>query len=198
MYVRLATWANATNIEGGIDYLRGTLPLFRQQSGYLGLLSSVDRTNGTLSALSMWETESDCDASESSMKKARDEVVEIIGGTMRLERFEQMVAEVVAAPVPGTALMVTPFSMDPAKIDENIVFFMSEIVPAIKAAPGFCTLRNMVNRQTGEGYTGTIWVDHDAMEAQVAGSATRREMARRRGITFGEISFREIVLIDRP
>ena len=197
MYTRLSTWTNASNIEGGLDYLRSTaLPLFQQQRGYRGLSASVDRSAGTVAVLSIWESESDRDASESSLGKARDEASGIIGGTVRVEKLEQLVVEVVQVPVEGSALMVTPVSMDPARIDENTLFFKGEIVPLMKAAPGFCAVRSMLNRSSGEGYTGTVWADSAAMGVQAEGAEARREMARERGITFGEIAYREIALTD--
>ncbi|HVB92316.1 MAG TPA: hypothetical protein VND70_09480 [Acidimicrobiales bacterium] len=199
MYTRLATWTDATNIDGGIDYLGSTaIPLFHQQGGYRGLTASVDRSSATITVLSIWASEADRDASESALAKARDEAAEVIGGTVKVEKLEQLVAEVVKPPVPGSALMVIPFSMDPAKIDENLNFFKSEIVPGLKAAPGFCAVRNMVNRSTGEGYVGTVWTDRAAMEAQAEAGAQRRETVRARGITFGELSPRDIVVVDNP
>ena len=54
-----------------------------------------------------------------------------------MEKLEKLVSEVVNPPRPGTALMVSPFSMDPATIEENLSFFKNEIVPQIKAAPAF-------------------------------------------------------------
>ena len=199
MYVRLTTWVDATNIDGGLDYLRSTaLPIIRQQRGYRGLSASVDRATAAMAVLSLWDSESDRDASESSVEKARDEASDIIGGTMSIEKLEELVLEIVKAPGPGAALMVTPFSMDPATIDDNIAFFKSEIVPSILAAPGICAVRNLVNRSTGEGYVGTIWADRADMDAEAGGAAARRELATSRGITFGEIMRREIALTDTP
>jgi heme-degrading monooxygenase HmoA len=200
MYTRLITWTNATNIDGGIEYLRGTaLPLIHQQRGYRGLSASADRLAGRLNILSIWESEADRDASDSAMGKARDAATEIIGGSMQVEKLEELVSAVETPPVPGSALMVSPYSMDPATIDENLSFFKNELVPQIKAAPGFCSLRNMVNRTTGEGYVGTVWADRAALDRQVEGAAVaRREAASARGITFGEIGYLEFVLVDTP
>jgi hypothetical protein len=200
MYARMATWTNATNIEGGIDYLRGTaVPLFHQQRGYRGLSASVDRSAATVVVLSMWETEADRDASDSVMGKARDEASEIIGGTVSVEKLEALVVEIDTPAAPGSALMVTPFSMPPAMVEDNLAWFTSEIVPQMKAAPGFCALRNLGDRRTGRGYVGTIWTDRAAMEYQAEGARARRESASdARSITFGEIAYREIVLVDTP
>ena len=174
-------------------------PAHSPAKGYRGLSASVDRSTARLHILSIWESEADRDASDGAMSKARDEATEIIGGTMQVEKLEELVSEVVKAPVPGSALMVSPFSMDPATIDENLSFFKKEIVPQIKAAPGFCSLRNMVNRDTGEGYVGTVWADRATLDKQAEGAAVaRRKAASARGITFGEIRYLEFVLVDTP
>jgi heme-degrading monooxygenase HmoA len=200
MYTRLTTWTNATNIEGGLDYMRDTaIPLFHQQRGYRGVSASVDRPAGTVVVLSFWDTEADRDASDSVLGKARDEASEIIGGTVRVEKLEAFVSEVEMPPAPGSALMVTPFSMDPAMVDENLAWFNTEVVPQMRAAPGFCSVRNLGDRSTGRGYVGTVWTDRAAMEYQAEGARARRQTASdTRGITFGEITYREIVLVDIP
>jgi heme-degrading monooxygenase HmoA len=200
MHTRLATWREATDIDGGIAYLRDTaLPMFKQQRGYRGLSASADRSGRTFAVLSIWDTEADRDASASAMGKARDEASKIIGGTARVENLEEVAAEVVQPPRPGAALAVTPIKMDPAKIDDNIAFFKKEVVPEVKASPGFCALRNMIDRATGAGYVGMIWADRPALDRQAdARAKTRREAASSRGVTFGEIEYREIVLIDNP
>jgi len=200
MHTRLITWTNATNIDGGIEYLRNTaLPVVRQQKGYRGLSATVDRSTGRMHILSIWQSEVDRDASDSALGKARDEATEIIGGVMKVEKLEELVSEIVKQPVPGSALMVSPFSMDPATIEVNLSFFKNEIVPQIIAAPGFCSLRNMVNPKTGEGYVGTVWVDRAAMDKQAEGAAVaRRQAVSARQITFGEIGYLEFVLVDTP
>ena len=79
MYTRLATWTDATDIDGGIEYLRSTaLPIFQEQRGYRDLSASVDRSTGTLGVLSTWETEADRNASESALGKSRAEASDIV------------------------------------------------------------------------------------------------------------------------
>src|SRR5260370_12426393 len=118
--------------------------------------ASADRYGGLLGVLSLWQSEADRDASESALGKTRDEARKMLGGQLTVETFEEQVVEVGKPPTVGSALMVTRISMDPAKIDENIEFFKKEIAPQIKAAPGYRALRNMINRQTGEGIAGPV------------------------------------------
>ncbi|MDQ1500135.1 MAG: hypothetical protein QOI86_3475 [Actinomycetota bacterium] len=92
--------------------------------------------------------------------------------------------------------MVTRISMDPARIDEILEVFKQNVAPEIKASPGFRALRNMLNRQTGDGIVGTAWDDEQSMRAAATEAMARREDAGRRGVTFVDTSYREIVFID--
>jgi heme-degrading monooxygenase HmoA len=92
--------------------------------------------------------------------------------------------------------MVTRISMDPAAIDDNIEFFKREVAPQIKAAPGFRALRNMINRQSGDGMVGSAWDDEESMRAAAAEAQARRPDAARRGVTLGDPSYRQVVLTD--
>ena len=198
MHVRVVTFTGAKDIGAGIRFLQEkVIPVLEAQKGYRGFTASADRAGGVFGVLSLWETAADRDASESALAATRQEGAAVIGGDLKVETFEQLVAEVGQPPPgPGSALMVTRFSLDPAKIDENLALFKSEVVPRIKAQPGFQGLRNMINRATGEGIVGTAWSDQEALQREAEDARVRREQAVARGVKFGEVSFREIVLAD--
>ena len=87
--------------------------------------------------------------------------------------------------------------MDPGKIDENLAFFKSsDVAPRMKASPGFHGMRNMMNRSTGKGMVGTVWSDGDARKRAADEALSRRSEGITRGVTFGEVSFREILTGD--
>jgi len=92
--------------------------------------------------------------------------------------------------------MVTRISMDPAKIDENLAFFKSDILPRIKANAGFQAVRNMIDRKAGHGLVGTVWANQDAMKAAAAEAQSRRQEGIARGVSFGDVSYREILFAD--
>jgi heme-degrading monooxygenase HmoA len=197
MHTRVLTFTGAKNIDGGVDYLRQkVVPLLNEQKGYGGVTASADRSGGVLGILSLWETESDREASESALAKARQEALDITGGELTVEAFEQLLSEVADPPGPGSALMVTRISMDPAKIDENLAFFKSDILPRIEAGAGFQAARNMIDRKTGHGLVGTVWANQDAMKAAAAEAQSRRQEGIARGISFGDVSYREILFAD--
>ena len=197
MYARVLTFTGVEDLDAAVAFLRDTaLPVVGSQRGYQGLSASADRSGGVLGVLSLWASEADRDASESALAKTRDEARELFAAKLTVETFEERAVEVSRPPTVGSALMVTRIAMDPASIDDNIEFFQREVAPQIKATAGFRALRNMINSQTGEGIVGTVWDDEQTMRAAAADAQARRADAGRRGITFGDVSYREVVLTD--
>ncbi|HEV3130362.1 MAG TPA: hypothetical protein VGY51_00270 [Acidimicrobiales bacterium] len=160
------------------------------------MTASASQSERVIGILSLWDTAADRDASDSALGKARQEAAKLVGGDLSVETFELMVAEIREPADVGSALMVTRLSMEPAKIDENLGFFNREVLPRITAAPGFRALRNMINRQSGEGVVGSAWADQEAMMAASEQAMARRPEAISRGVNFGETSYREIVFAD--
>lgn len=197
MHVRAVTFTGASNIDQGVAYVRDTVaPILDRQKGYRGMTVSVDRENGVVGILSLWESSEDRDASDAALMPTREEGAKIIGGTLSVENMEQMVVEMVEPPVVGSPLTVTRTSMDPDNVDDNVAFFKSEILPGILATPGIRAVRSMMNRETGHGMVGVVWANQEAMVAGAEAAKRRRELASARGIRFDDVSQREIVLVD--
>lgn len=188
MHVRISTVTGASDIDGGIEFLRReVVPQLQQQKGFAGLSASGDRSAGLAVVLSVWETEADLDASESAADKARGGAVNVMGGQVSVERFEQTVWETGdTQPGSGARLHIRHTRMDPARIDANLEFFRQTVVPEMKATPGFLGVRHLINRATGEGRVGTLWADDDALAASLARGEERRATAAERGVEFGE------------
>lgn len=197
MYNRVVTLSGVQDPDAALAYVQETaLSALRGQKGYKGLSVSADRANGVMGTLSMWETEADRDASDSALAKLREDAQAKFATDMRVDSFEDRVLEMSKPPAVGNRLMVTRISMDPAKVDEILERFKQEVLPQIKAAPGFRTLRNMINPQTGEGLVGSIWDDEQSMQAAAEAAMARRQEATARGVNFGETSYREIIFVD--
>jgi heme-degrading monooxygenase HmoA len=198
VYTRVSTLTGVSDVDRFVEILQGVLPDMRAQRGYKGLTASADRAAGVVGVLSLWETEADRDASESAMAKDRDAAAGEVGAKVTVDNYEEAVVPMSGPPALGAALFITHFRMDPGKVDENIEFFKSTVAPDISSAPGFLALRNMVNRQTGEGIVGTVWESPEARDAAVEMAMARRGEAAGRGVDLGEPSRREVVLIDMP
>ena len=198
MHTRVVTFTGAKDIDAGVSFVRDkVLPLLSEQQGYRGMAVSADRDGGVFAVLSLWDTAENRDATESMLAPNRREGAEIIGGDVTVETFEQLAWEVgESAPGTGSAMFVTRVSMDPDKVDDNLAFFKSDVAPRMKASPGFQALRNMMNRSTGEGMVGTVWADDASRQRAADEAMARRDEAAARGVTFGEQSFRELLLAD--
>jgi heme-degrading monooxygenase HmoA len=195
MHVRITTVRGATNIDGGIAYLREeAVPQVKQQKGFRGLSASGDRSSGIVTILTQWESEADLDASESTAEKARNDTLRILGGTATVDRFEQSVWEVGDVPPGlGATLHIRRIKMDPARIDDNLAFFTENVVSDIKATPGFLGLRHLINRSTGEGRVGTLWADQSSLETALSKAEQRRSTAADRGVAFGDETVLEVL-----
>lgn len=197
MFTRLLSFEGATDIDAGVRLVRDqVLPILKQQNGFRAVSASADRAGNSLAVLTVWESASDREASESALAKERQQAIDTVGGTLTIEHFEEMVAIVKSPPVPGAKLAVQRVSMDPATVDDNVAFFEASVAPEITAMPGFLGLRNMVDRTRGEGVVGSVWADQQSLEAMIAGQGERRTRAEARGITFGERSLREILFAE--
>ena len=199
MHTRVTTISGARNIDGGVAHLREVVPQLQQQKGFRGVNASCDRAAGVVTILSLWETEADRDASESAIDKIRSDSATAFGGkTESVERYEQTAAEVGAnTPGPGSKLQIRRIKMDPSRVDENVAFFTANVVPELMSAPGFQSLRQMINRATGEGVVGTVWADEESLNAAAAKADERRATAESRGVEFGEVTRREVLFAVR-
>jgi heme-degrading monooxygenase HmoA len=194
MYTRLLTFTGATDIDAGVDYLaEEALPILEAQRGFRGVSASADRATGILIILSVWESEADRSASDSALGKARAETVKRVGGSLEIENFEQTVHSIVQPTVSGCQLNIARVRMEPATIDANVEWFKDQVLPQISAQSGFCGVRNMVDRETGRALTGSVWVDRESADASLASMPARQSAAEARGVTFEDISQREIL-----
>ena len=63
------------------------------------------------------------------------------------------------------------------------------MLPEIKATPGVVGVRNLVNRQTGQGRVATVWSDDGSRANYMASLPQRQARAESRGINFtGDMS----------
>lgn len=198
MHVRVVSFTGAKDIDGGVRFVHErVLPMLSEQQGFRGLTASADRDGGVFAVLTLWDTAEDRDATESTLFPIRQEAAGVIGGDVSVELYEQLVSEVGESPPgAGSALMVTPTSMDPARIDDNAAYFTSQVAPTITASPGFQGLRNMIDRSTGEGLVGSAWSDAAARDQAAHDAMARRDQAAERGVTLGQPSLREILFAD--
>ena len=195
MHVRLITVRGANRFDEAVSFIKETiLPDLRQQKGFNSINLAGDRVAGVFTVLTIWDTEADRDSSEELSEKARNQTLEILGGELIVERFEQALSEGGSTPpAAGAKLHIRPVKMDPAKVDENLEFFRQTVLPDIKATVGFRGLRELINRQSGEGRVGTVWADEASLETALKKAEERRPLGVSRGVEFGQDQVLEIL-----
>lgn len=84
-------------LEAGISLARTkALPIFKALKGYRAMIASIDRQTGRAFLVSVWDTKSDLDASESKIAATRAEFAKTVGispETMKVEVFESAAVE---------------------------------------------------------------------------------------------------------
>lgn len=199
MFTRLTTITGAQNIDEGLAFIRETVvPTLRQQRGYAGLIASADRAQGVLGALSLWSDQESRDNSESGIAKVRDEAQRVMGGTMTVSLHEEVIFEAVKPLEVGCSLLVRHSTMDPRLVDGNLDYFRSEILPRIKAEPGFMAVRQLIDRTTGDGIVGVAFEDAESLRAAAAHAEERRAEIEARGVRLDPLSPRVIEYLDTP
>jgi heme-degrading monooxygenase HmoA len=195
MDARVITVRGASRFDDTVDFIRDTvLSDLRQQKGFKSINLAGDRSAGVFSVLTVWESEADRDASEGFSEKARNQALEILGGELTVAHLEQVLWETVStSPAPGAKLHVRPIKMDPAKVDENLEFFRQTVLPDIKATPGFLGVRQLINRQSGEGFVGSVWADEASLQTALEKAEQRRPLGASRGVEFGDDRVLEIL-----
>jgi heme-degrading monooxygenase HmoA len=196
MFVRVNTVTAAEDIDAGVAHLRDkVIPELEGQKGFRGLTASGNRSTADFAILGLWDTLEDLEASDSVVSKLRQEAMKALGGQISVEIMEQVVVEIVAPEdLVGRPLRVVRVKMDPARVDEHVAFFRSDVLPDLKATSGFLAVRNMIDRSTGAGAVGTIWADEQSMQAGEATAEERRQRALARGVQVSDPSYRTVLL----
>ena len=96
-YARVLTaTAQPGKTDEGVQIVRDSLlPVTRQQPGYRGYLSLTDRTTGRVISITLWETEADVNASESSglLREQLGKVAPMLATQVVREVYEVTVQE---------------------------------------------------------------------------------------------------------
>jgi heme-degrading monooxygenase HmoA len=195
MHARIINVTGASDIDGGLTFLADrVVPQMQQQKGFRGLSVAGDRDAGDVRVLTLWDSQTDLEASETAASKARDDAAGLMGGEVSVERYEQTVWEVAGTgPGPGARLHIRHIKVAPNRMDDNLEFFRRTVVPDMRARRGFLAIRHLIDRSTGEGRVGSVWQDQDSLAASLSQSEQRRARAKDRGIEFGEDRVLEVL-----
>jgi len=155
------------------------LPVFQQQPGYLGTISSADRETGRGAVATYWDSMENLRASEAAIFAARDKFSATHGSeTVSFHRCEIPVQESKVDPYAGQFARVTVLAGgDPATIDAGITRFRDEVAPLALSQPGCEAAVLMVDRENNVGFAITAWDTAEHREASEAALAPKRAEA---------------------
>jgi hypothetical protein len=197
VFARLLTFRGVTDAEEAVAFLRETtLPVLKQQFGFRGVSASVDRTNDVLTLLSLWANESALESSNRPLVETREKATALTGATVSVEHFEQVAEALAKTPGPGGSLLLTRYRVEARLLDRQLLYFEGELLPKLMAQPGFSTMRNLVDRYTGQGVMGTAWDGPSEMRAAELVLSADQDAAAARDVTFGENTYLDVLLFE--
>jgi heme-degrading monooxygenase HmoA len=163
-----------------VDQLKTEMiPVFEKQPGYLGVISSADRSTGLGAVTTYWDSMENLKASEAAIFAARDQFSSQHDmQTISFHRCEIPVQESRSAPRVGQHVRATAvMGGDPAKIDEGIKRYREEVAPLILSLPGAEAAVLLVDRENNISFAISAWDSAEHRDASEAALAPKRQEA---------------------
>ncbi len=197
MYARSTTVrADPANIDAGIRYVaEEVMPAITAMDGCIGLSMLVDRESGMCIATSAWNDDQSMHAADAALRPVREEAGKILGGDPSVDEWEIAVLHRDHRTSDSTSVRCTWLRSDPARIDDAIALFRSEVLPVAEAMGGFCSASLMVDRAAGRAVSSVTWDSRQAMEAsREAATELRSMVADKAGAEIEDVAEFEMAL----
>jgi heme-degrading monooxygenase HmoA len=164
--------------EGAESFKARAVPAVKELDGYAGIRLFVNRESGDGMIVSFWRDEQTLRASDEALRGVRSESSAQFGTeTPKSEHYEAAVQHRPKPTEKGNWVRVTTFSGDPAKLEEGIRHFESEVVPAVERLPGFRAAVLLVDRDAGGAVAATVWNSKEELESSAEGATSIRATA---------------------
>lgn len=197
MYARSTTVrANPSDIDSGIRYVtEDVMPAITGMDGCVGLSMLVDRSSGRCIATSAWSDEQSMHDADAALRPMREQAGKMMGGDPMVDEWEIAVLHRDHRTSDSTNVRCTWLRTEPARIDEAIEAFRSEVLPVAESLDGFCSASLMVDRGAGRAVSSVTWDSRQAMEAsREAATKLRAKVADRAGAEIEDVAEFEMAL----
>jgi heme-degrading monooxygenase HmoA len=197
MYARSNTVrGNPRTMDDAIAYVRDeVMPAIQQMDGSIGVSMLCDRDTGRSIATTAWETEEAMHNSESGVHDMRQRFGEMMGGQPVVQEWEIAILHRTREAPEGACARVTWARGEPTQIDDRMSTMRMAMLPRLEELPGFCSVSVLMNRNTGQGVTATVYESRDAMNRAAAqGMAMREDIARQMHMEMTEVAEMELAL----
>ena len=166
MYARSTTiQAQPSSIDDGIAHVRDeVMPALQAIDGCVGVSLLVDRDSGRCIATSSWETEEAMRASADRIQPIRDRAAEMFGGSPTVEEWEIAALHRDHRSHDGACVRATWVTGDPARMDQNVEYYKTAVLPELEKLEGFCSASLMIDRASGRAVSCASFDSREAME----------------------------------
>ena len=191
MYARSTTVrGNPQSLDDAIAYLRDeVMPAVQEMDGCIGLSMLCDRASARCIATTAWETEEAMHNSESGLHAMRQRYAEMLGGPAEVQEWEIAVLHRTQPSPEAACCRVIWTRGDPANLESTVDAFRMSLLPRLEELPGFCSVSQLLDRNTGMSTVTAVYDSREAMDgsaAQVAGM--RQEVMTDSGVRVTEVA----------
>jgi heme-degrading monooxygenase HmoA len=200
MFVRITriTAPPETLDEGAATFEQRLLPQLRTLPGYVGAALLADRASGRALAVTYWQTEEAMRGSEEAAAATRAQSTQP-STIVDVQRYDLAILERAQPPRANVFARVNAVQGSPAQVDASLSFLREQVLPVLRAQPGFRALLVGVDRERGHSLVSSIWetaADRDASEAAIRG--VRTEAARTAGASDVQVEPYEVIFLELP
>jgi heme-degrading monooxygenase HmoA len=166
VYARSTTiQAQPSSIDDGIAYLRDeVMPALQEIDGCVGVSLLVDRESGRCIATSAWETDEAMHASAERVQPIREQAAEKFGGSANVEEWEIAALHRDHRSGAGACARVTWVSGDADRMDQNVEYYKTAVLPDLENLEGFCSASLLINRASGRAVSCATFDSREAMQ----------------------------------
>ena len=152
--------------EGVADVRDNVMPAVADMPGYTGLSMLCDRDSGRCIVTTGWRDEESMAASRDKVMQMRERAAQRFNSRdTEVQEWEIAVMHRLHNAGDEACARVLWSHLDPARTDETLDAFRSQIIPRMDEVPGFCSLSLLIDRQSGRGSLPTVYTDRAAMDA---------------------------------
>lgn len=185
-----------SEVDSVIRYVtEEVMPAITAMDGCLGLSLLVDRGSGRCIATSAWSDDKSMHAADEALRPMREEAGRVLGADPSVDEWEIALLHRDHRTSESTSVRCTWLRTDPARIDEAVELFRSEVLPVAESMDGFCSASLLVDRESGRAVSSVTWDSREAMEAtRETATKLRAKVAERAGAEIEDVAEFEMAL----
>jgi heme-degrading monooxygenase HmoA len=172
MYARVTrVKGDPSQVDRTVEQLKAQMvPIFKQQPGYLGVISVADRETGEGATTTYWDSMENLRASEAAIFAARDKFAAEQGSeVLSFHRCEFVSRHVKGAAATGTHIRVaTLHGVDASIRDRLVERHVRDVAPFVLEQPGALASLLMIDDENGLAFAVSTYDTAAHREAAVA------------------------------